>query len=94
MRYTPWSSTMDRDYRIVEPIFDEIMPITWERQELYPLLTRRIHDNAHNHNWTGQDGRSIHSASPLSDKREPNMTDTPAYTPPEVWVWEKDDSLK
>ena len=22
------------------------------------------------------------------------MTDTPAYTPPEVWVWEKDDSPK
>lgn len=22
------------------------------------------------------------------------MTDTPQYTPPEVWVWEKDDSLK
>jgi hypothetical protein len=20
------------------------------------------------------------------------MTDTPAYTPPEVWVWEKDDN--
>ena len=20
------------------------------------------------------------------------MTDTPEYTPPEVWVWEKDDS--
>ena len=30
----------------------------------------------------------------MSDKREPNMTDTPAYTPPEVWVWEKDDSPK
>src|SRR6202451_4874051 len=27
-----------------------------------------------------------------SDTREPNMTDTPEYTPPEVWVWEKDDS--
>src|SRR5262249_12542135 len=27
-----------------------------------------------------------------SDKREPNMTDTPEYTPPEVWVWEKGDS--
>jgi hypothetical protein len=25
-----------------EVIFDEIMPITWERQELYPLLTRTI----------------------------------------------------
>jgi GST-like protein len=22
------------------------------------------------------------------------MTDTPAYTPPEVWVWKKDDSPK
>ena len=22
------------------------------------------------------------------------MTDTPVYTPPEVWVWEKDDSPK
>ena len=22
------------------------------------------------------------------------MTDTPAYTPPEIWVWEKDDSPK
>jgi hypothetical protein len=22
------------------------------------------------------------------------MTDTPEYTPPEVWVWEKDDSPK
>jgi len=22
------------------------------------------------------------------------MTDTPTYTPPEVWVWEKDDSPK
>jgi hypothetical protein len=25
-----------------EVIFEEIMPITWERQELYPLLTRTI----------------------------------------------------
>ena len=23
-----------------------------------------------------------------------NMTDTPEYTPPQVWVWEKDDSPK
>jgi GSH-dependent disulfide-bond oxidoreductase len=22
------------------------------------------------------------------------MTDTPEYTPPEVWVWDKDDSPK
>ena len=29
---------------------------------------------------------------PSSDTREPNMTDTPQYTPPEVWVWEKGDS--
>src|SRR5215475_1154869 len=29
-----------------------------------------------------------------SDTREPNMTDTPEYTPPEVWVWEKGDSPK
>ena len=50
--------------------------------------------NAHNHNWTGQDRRSIHSANLSSDKREPNMTDTPTYTPPQVWVWEKDDSPK
>ena len=47
-----------------------------------------------NHNWTDRDRRSIHSANLSSDKREPNMTDTPAYTPPEVWVWEKDDSPK
>ena len=37
---------------------------------------------------------SIHSANLSSDKREPNMTDTPEYAPPEVWVWEKDDSPK
>src|SRR5262245_27043152 len=35
---------------------------------------------------------SIHSANLSSDTREPNMTDTPEYTPPEVWVWEKGDS--
>jgi GST-like protein len=52
------------------------------------------YDNAHNYNWTDHDRRSIHSANLLSDKRESNMTDTPAYTPPEVWVWEKDDSPK
>src|SRR4051812_31477205 len=34
----------------------------------------------------------IHSANPSSDTRKPNMTDTPQYTPPEVWVWEKGDS--
>src|SRR3954469_2833501 len=35
---------------------------------------------------------SIHSANLSSDTREPNMTDTSEYTPPEVWVWEKGDS--
>ena len=34
----------------------------------------------------------IHSTNPSSDTRELNMTDTPQYTPPEVWVWEKGDS--
>src|SRR6202167_3549956 len=51
-------------------------------------------DGARSHDWTDHDRRSIHAADQLSDKREPNMTDTPAYTPPEVWVWEKDDSPK
>src|ERR1700687_517562 len=36
--------------------------------------------------------RLIHSATLSSDTREPNMPDTPQYTPPEVWVWEKGDS--
>ena len=44
--------------------------------------------------WTAHACHFIHSANLSSDKREPNMTDTPAYTPPEVWVWEKDDSPK
>src|SRR5882757_1376461 len=35
-----------------------------------------------------------HAANLSSDTREPNMTDTPEYTPPEVWVWEKDHSPK
>ena len=48
----------------------------------------------HNHDWTAHAHHSIHSANLSSDKREPNMTDTPEYTPPEVWVWEKDDSPK
>jgi GSH-dependent disulfide-bond oxidoreductase len=47
-----------------------------------------------NHDWTAHARHSIHSANLSSDKREPNMTDTPEYTPPEVWVWEKDDSPK
>jgi GST-like protein len=34
----------------------------------------------------------IDSANLSSDTSEPNMTDTPEYAPPEVWVWEKDDS--
>src|SRR6187399_2777920 len=29
---------------------------------------------------------------PIERQREPNMTDTPQYTPPEVWVWDKGDS--
>src|SRR6185369_15412725 len=42
--------------------------------------------------WTGHARHSIHSASLSSHAREPNMTDTPDYTPPELWVWEKGDS--
>jgi|GEM_PF-4324032 len=30
-------------------------------------LGSAAHDNAHNHNWTGHDRRSIHSANLLSD---------------------------
>src|SRR5271157_4708673 len=48
----------------------------------------------HNHDWSAHAHHSIHSANLSSDKREPNMTDTPEYTPPEVWVWEKDDTPK
>src|SRR6201985_3549792 len=48
----------------------------------------------HNQDWTAHAHHSIHSANLSSDKREPNMTDTPEYTPPEVWVWEKEDSPK
>src|ERR1700745_1052721 len=44
--------------------------------------------------WTAPAHHSIHLANLSSDKREPNMTDTPEYTPPEVWTWEKDDSPK
>jgi hypothetical protein len=40
------------------------------------------------------DSHSIHSANLSSDTRELNMTDTAEYTPPEVWVWEKDNSPK
>src|SRR5262245_50669899 len=29
---------------------------------------------------------------PTSTKCEPNMTDTPEYTPTEDWVWDKDDT--
>ena len=70
--------------------------ITFPRRRFFGYLVGRcrIHDNALNHNWTSQDRRSIHSASLLSDKREPNMNDTTAYTPPEVWVWEREDSPK
>jgi hypothetical protein len=50
------------------------------------------HDNAYNHDWTAHPRHSIHSANLSSDKREPNMTDTPEYTPPDVWVWEKNDT--
>jgi hypothetical protein len=32
-------------------------------------------------------------ANPSSNKREPNMTDTPQYTPPDVWIWDKNDTL-
>ena len=42
--------------------------------------------------WTAHACHFIHSANLSSDKREPNMTDTPEYTPPEVWVWKKGDS--
>ena len=45
----------------------------------------------HNHDWTAHAHHSIHSANLSSNKREPNRTE---YTPPEVWVWEKDDSPK
>jgi len=34
----------------------------------------------------------MHSANLSSDKGEPDMTDASEYTPPEVWIWEKDDS--
>jgi GSH-dependent disulfide-bond oxidoreductase len=42
----------------------------------------------------GQPTLTTLSIRSTTDKREPNMTDTPEYTPPEVWVWEKDDSPK
>src|SRR4051794_26372771 len=29
---------------------------------------------------------------PFANTSSDNMTDAPEYTPPEVWVWEKDDS--
>ena len=45
-----------------------------------------------NDDWTAHACHFIHSANLSSDKREPNMTDTPEYTPPEVWVWEKGDT--
>jgi GST-like protein len=48
--------------------------------------------STHNDDWTAHACHFIHSANLSSDKREPNMTDTPEYTPPEVWVWEKGDS--
>src|SRR5258705_7971100 len=53
-----------------------------------------LHDNSHT--MIGQPTLAILSIRPTlsSDKREPNMTDTPEYTPPEVWVWKKDDSPK
>src|SRR3954447_21439111 len=44
------------------------------------------------HGWTANARHSIHAANRSSERREPNMTDTPAYTPPDVWVWEKNDS--
>jgi GST-like protein len=31
---------------------------------------------------------------PIKRLTERDMTDTPAYTPPEVWVWEKNNSPK
>src|SRR6185369_13088456 len=31
---------------------------------------------------------------PFRNRSSDNMTDTPQYTPPDVWVWEKDDSPK
>ncbi len=49
------------------------------------------YDNAPNHDWTARACHTIQSANLSSDKREPDMTDTPEYTPPEVWVWEKND---
>ncbi|MGB8611550.1 MAG: hypothetical protein WCD60_07890, partial [Pseudolabrys sp.] len=65
------------------------------REILYPgEAAAASHGNAHNDDWTAHARHSIHSANLSSDKREPNMTDTPEYTPPEVWVWEKDDSPK
>ena len=36
--------------------------------------------------------RRGHLANLSSNTREHIMTDTPEYTPPEVWVWEKGDS--
>ena len=46
------------------------------------------------HNIIGQAALATLSIRPTqsSEEREPNMTDTPEYTPPEVWVWEKGDS--
>src|SRR6188508_2186013 len=35
--------------------------------------------------------RSIYSANSSRYTQGPNMTDTPQYAPPDVWVWEKDD---
>ena len=65
------------------------------REILYPgEAAAASHGNAHNDDWTAHARHSIHSANLSSDKREPNMTDTPEYTPPEVWVWDKDDSPK
>src|SRR5262245_49428983 len=46
----------------------------------------------HSDDWTAHACHFIHSANLSSDKREPNMTDTPEYASAEVWVWEKGDS--
>ena len=90
-----WTSSLPRPVAS-DPTATSTDSITFPRRRFFGYLVGRcrIHDNAHNHNWTSQDRRSIHSASLLSDKREPNMNDTTAYTPPEVWVWAKDDSPK
>jgi hypothetical protein len=75
-----------------EPLRDDIPSLGDSVRPLSRTFLDDELDNADNHEWTAHARHSIHSANVPSDKREPNVTDTPEYKPPEVWVWEKDDS--